>query len=531
VNLLDRIMKILLVSHVPDVWLVLIVAACLVVGYFLRKFLGEKKLASASARAAAIIADAQKRAQEVTRDATVQIKNELYEMRRDFGNETRDRKREQSLLEKRLVQKEENLEKKLELLEKKEEATANKEREVASRERAVKKKDEELDQILTEQKKKLQELAGLTVADAKKMLFNQLEGEVKRDSALHFKRIEDELREEADKRAKWILSQAIQRCAVDHVVESTVSVVHLPNDEMKGRIIGREGRNIRALENATGIDVIIDDTPEAVILSGYDPVRRETARISLERLINDGRIHPARIEEIVKKVEEEMAVSIREAGEQAALEAGVHGLHSEEVKLLGRLKYRTSFGQNQLQHSKEVAFLAGIMAAELGVNTEQAKRAALLHDIGKGVDHEVEGSHAKIGADLARRYGESPIIVNAVEAHHGEAEQTSWIAVLTQSADAVSAARPGARRETLETYIKRLEKLEQLADSFAGVEKAYAIQAGREIRIMVEPDKVSDAEAYQLARDIKKKVETELEYPGQIKVTVIRETRAVEYAK
>jgi len=504
---------------------------CAVAGYFLHRFVAEQRSRGAAKKAETLIADAQKRAQEITREATVQIKNELYEMRRDFENQTRDRKKELSALERRLIQKEENLEKKVDLLGKKEEETGKKERDVAAREKAVRKKDEQLDQVLNDQRKKLQELSGLTVADAKKMLFTQLEGEVKRESALQFKRLEDELREEADKKARRILSDAIQRCAVDHVVESTVSVVHLPNDEMKGRIIGREGRNIRALENATGIDVIIDDTPEAVILSGYDPIRREVARISLERLVSDGRIHPARIEEVVRKVEEEMAVSIREAGEQATLEVGVHGLHQEEIRLLGRLKYRTSFGQNQLQHSKEVAFLAGIMAAELGVNADQAKRAALLHDIGKGVDHEMEGAHAKIGADLAKKYGESPIIVNAIAAHHGEVEQSSVTAVLTQSADAVSAARPGARRETLETYIKRLEKLEHIADSFAGVEKAYAIQAGREIRIMVEPDKVTDAEAYQLARDITKKVESELEYPGQVKVTVIRETRAVEYAK
>lgn len=528
----SQILENLVALDRPVIILVVAVALCCVIGgYFLHRAVAERRSRGAAKRAETLIADAEKRAQQITREATVQIKNELYEMRRDFEHQTRDRKKELSALERRLIQKEENLEKKVDLLGKKEEETAKKEREVTGREKAVRKKDEQLDQVLGEQRKKLQELSGLTVAEAKKMLFTQLQAEVKRESALHFKRLEDELREEADKKAKRILSEAIQRCAVDHVVESTVSVVHLPNDEMKGRIIGREGRNIRALENATGIDVIIDDTPEAVILSGYDPIRREVARVSLERLVSDGRIHPARIEEVVAKVEEEMAVSVRDAGEQAALEVGVHGLHQEEIKLLGRLRYRTSFGQNQLQHSKEVAFLAGIMASELGVNADQAKRAALLHDIGKGVDHEMEGAHAKIGADLARKYGESPTIVNAIAAHHGEAEQGSVTAVLTQSADAVSAARPGARRETLETYIKRLEKLEHIADSFAGVEKAYAIQAGREIRIMVEPDKVTDAEAYQLARDITKKVESELEYPGQVKVTVIRETRAIEYAK
>jgi ribonuclease Y len=503
----------------------------LLVGYFLRKLLVERRLRADITKSKSIIADAEKRAQELTREATAEVKSELYEMRRDFENHTRERRRELGALERRLVQKEANLEKKLEVLEKREEAAASREREIASRRKAVKKRDEELDRLLGQQRKRLQELSGLTVEEAKRMLFAQLESEVKREAALHFKKVEDELKEDSDKKARKILSQAIQRCAVDHVVESTVSVVHLPNDEMKGRIIGREGRNIRALENATGIDVIIDDTPEAVILSGYDPIRREIARVSLERLVGDGRIHPARIEEIVGKVQEEMETSIKEAGEQAALEAAVHSLHPEEIRLLGRLKYRTSFGQNQLQHSKEVAFLAGIMASELDVNVDQARRAALLHDIGKGVDHEVEGSHAKIGAGLAKRYGESPIIVNAIEAHHGEAEQTSVVAVLTQSADAISAARPGARRETLETYIKRLEKLEGIADSFAGVEKAYAIQAGREIRIMVEPERVTDAEAYQLAREVTKKVESELEYPGQIKVTVIRETRAVEYAK
>jgi len=355
--------------------------------------------------------------------------------------------------------------------------------------------------------------------------------EVRRDSALRLKRIEDELVENAEKKAHWIIGEAVQRCAADHVADTTVSVVALPNDEMKGRIIGREGRNIRALESATGINIIIDDTPEAVILSGFDPVRREVARVALERLIVDGRIHPARIEEVVAKVNDEIQKNIKEMGEQACLEVDVHGLHPEIIKLVGRLHYRTSYGQNVLKHSKEVCHLAGIMAAELGVNVPMAKRAGLVHDIGKAVNHEVEGSHAVIGHDLAKRYGENPLIVNAVGSHHGEMPQEDVVAVLIQAADALSAARPGARRETVEAYIKRLEQLEAIADGFAGVEKSYAIQAGREIRIVVYPDKVSDAEAAQLSRDVARKLEAELVYPGQIKVTVVRETRAVETAK
>jgi ribonuclease Y len=362
-------------------------------------------------------------------------------------------------------------------------------------------------------------------------LLSQLEAEVKHEAALRLKRIEDETRETGEKKAKEIICSAIQRCASDYVVESTVSVVSLPNDEMKGRIIGREGRNIRALENATGIDIIVDDTPEAVILSGFEPIRREIARMALERLIADGRIHPARIEEVVAKVQEEMDAKIREEGENAALEAGVHGLHPEEIRLIGRLRYRTSYGQNVLQHSLEVSFLCGVMASELGLNAQQAKRAGFLHDIGKAVDHDQEGTHAALGAALLKKFNETDLIINAVESHHNDVTPTSLYGVLTQAGDALSAARPGARRETLQTYVKRLEKLEDIANNFVGVEKTYAIQAGREIRVMIEPEKLTDAEMAQLAREITKKIEAEMEYPGQIKVMCIRETRVVEYAK
>ena len=493
--------------------------------------IGKRRLSIAQQDAENIASNAQKEANSIIKEALLEIKDERLKMRTQFEKETWERKQEVLELEKRLIQREENLDKKVELLDKKETNLVGREKELASRDKKVAILREELQSSLDQQREKLQSLAGLTATEAKNVLFAQLEEQVKHEAALRLKKIEDEARETGEKKAKEIICSAIQRCAADYVVESTVSVVSLPTDEMKGRIIGREGRNIRALENATGIDIIVDDTPEAVILSGFDPIRREIARLSLERLITDGRIHPARIEEVVAKVQEEMDSTIREEGENAALETGVHGLHPEEVRLMGRLRYRTSYGQNVLQHSVEVAFICGIMASELGLNVKQAKRAGFLHDIGKAVDHEYEGTHAGIGAQLVRKFNESDIIINAVESHHNDVAPTSLLGVLTQAGDALSAARPGARRETIETYIKRLEKLEDIADSFVGVEKTYAIQAGREIRVMIEPEKLSDAEMAQLAREITKKVEQELEYPGQIKVMCIRETRAVEYAK
>jgi ribonuclease Y len=493
--------------------------------------IGKRRLSIAQQDAEKIASNAQKEANSIIKEALLEIKDERLKMRTQFEKETWERKQEVLELEKRLIQREENLDKKVELLDKKETNLVGREKELASRDKKVAALREELQTSLDQQRDKLQSLAGLTASEAKSVLFSQLEEQVKHESALRLKKIEDEARETGEKKAKEIICSAIQRCAADYVVESTVSVVSLPTDEMKGRIIGREGRNIRALENATGIDIIVDDTPEAVILSGFDPIRREIARLALERLITDGRIHPARIEEVVAKVQEEMDSTIREEGENAALETGVHGLHPEEVRLMGRLRYRTSYGQNVLQHSVEVAFICGIMASELGLNVKQAKRAGFLHDIGKAVDHEYEGTHAGIGAQLVKKFNESDIIINAVESHHNDVAPTSLLGVLTQAGDALSAARPGARRETIETYIKRLEKLEDIADSFVGVDKTYAIQAGREIRVMIEPEKLTDAEMAQLAREITKKVEQELEYPGQIKVMCIRETRAVEYAK
>jgi ribonuclease Y len=503
----------------------------MVLGFAVWLLLGRRRLSSAGKAAERITANAQKEANSIIKEGLLEIKDERLKMRTQFEKETWERKQEVLELEKRLIQREENLDKKVELLERKENNLVAREKDLSARDKNVNKMRDEFQSLIEQQREKLQNLSGLTAADARKLLLSQLEEQVKHEAALRIKRIEDETREVAEKKAKEIICTAIQRCAADYVVESTVSVVSLPNDEMKGRIIGREGRNIRALENATGIDIIVDDTPEAVILSGFDPIRREIARISLERLIADGRIHPARIEEVVAKVQEEMETTIREEGENAALETGVHGLHPEEVRLMGRLRYRTSYGQNVLQHSKEVAFICGTMAAELGLNVQQAKRAGFVHDIGKALDHEVEGTHACIGAQLAKKFNESDIIVNAIEAHHNDVSPNSLIAVLTQASDAVSAARPGARRETLETYVKRLEKLEHIADSFVGVEKTYAIQAGREIRVIIEPEKLNDAEMTQLARDITKKIEQELEYPGQIKIICIRETRAVEYAK
>ncbi|NOX97067.1 MAG: ribonuclease Y [Nitrospirae bacterium] len=503
----------------------------LVIGYLSRKFLAGRKLARAEALAKKTIAEAEKEAEARKREVSLEAKEELYRIRAKFEEETRERRQELLRLEKRLGERGANLERKVDFLEKKEREIAGRGRELTARQKLLGEREQELQALLNEEKEKLQRISGLNREEARKLLLKKMEDDVRQDAAIMIRRIEQETKETAEKKAREIITLAIQRCAADQVTESTVTVVSLPGDEMKGRIIGREGRNIRALEMATGINVIIDDTPEAVTLSGFDPVRREIARIALERLITDGRIHPARIEEVVEKVRQEMDVSIREIGEQAAFEAGVHGLHPEEIKLLGRLKYRTSYGQNVLQHSKEVAYLAGIMSSELGVDAKIAKRAGFLHDLGKAVDHEVEGAHARIGADLAKRYGESPPVIQAIVSHHGEEEPDTILAVLIQAADAVSASRPGARRETLETYVQRLEKLEKIADSFQGVEKAYAIQAGREIRVMVEPDRIGDAEAASLARDLSKKIEEQMEYPGQIKVTVIRETRAVDYAK
>jgi len=516
------------------IWYVAVVGVSLtagLVGALVRRFVAERGIRIAEERTDRILSDASKDAQAIVKEAELKSKEEVLKMRSEFEEEAHERRRELNSLERRLAKKEENLDKKVDVLEKKDTELVSREREVLIREKVVKRKSQELAEILEQERNKLETISRMSIEEAKQMLCSQLEEEVKRECALRLKRHEDELRRTCDKRAHWLLAEAIQRCAAEHVADTTVSVVHLPNDEMKGRIIGREGRNIRAFENTTGIDIIVDDTPEAVILSGYDPIRREIARVSLERLVVDGRIHPARIEEVVAKVFEEMEVTLREAGEQAALDVDIHSLPAEAIRLIGRLKYRTSYGQNVLQHSVETAQMAGVVAAELGINVREAKRAAFLHDIGKAVDHEVEGSHAEIGAELARKFGEPDTVCHAIAAHHGEVPPNSVIAVLTQAVDAVSAGRPGARRETLETYIKRLEMLEEVANSFAGVDKSYAIQAGRELRIIVEPDKLNDVEAHQLARDISTKVESELEYPGQIKVTVIRETRAIEYAK
>ena len=495
-----------------------------VAGYFVRRALAEAKISSAEEAAKKVIEDAEKTAEAKKREAVLEAKEEVLKLRNDVEKENRDRRSELQRQERRLVQKEESLDRKIDGIERKEETLTKKENDIENIKISVQ-------ELHAKQLAELERLSGLTSEEARELLLRNIEEEIKHESAMLIKEIENQAKEEGEKRAKNIISQAIQRCAADHVAETTVTVVALPNDEMKGRIIGREGRNIRTLETLTGIDLIIDDTPEAVILSGFDPIRREVARVALEKLILDGRIHPARIEEMVEKAQKEVDTQLREAGEQATFDTGVHGIHPELVKLLGRLKFRTSYGQNVLKHSIEVSHLAGLMAAELGVDVTLAKRAGLLHDLGKAVDHEVEGPHVVIGADLCRKYKESVEVINAVVAHHGDEEPKTVEAVLVQAADAVSAARPGARRETLESYIKRLEKLESIANSFEGVEKSFAIQAGREVRVMVKPEKLDDLASVRMVRDIVKKIEEELEYPGQIKVVVIRETRAVEYAK
>lgn len=489
------------------------------------------KLANAERESALMLESARREADTVRKEAEIKAKDVVFQAKDEWENEARELRRELQNQEKRLVQKEENLDRKGEQVEARDQELQRREQQTAEREKTLQERNVEIDRLVAEQRSKLEEVAGLTAEEAKRQLVEAMESEARHDAAKRIRQVEDEAREVADKKAKNIISLAIQRYAGDYVAEKTVSAVPLPNDEMKGRIIGREGRNIRAIEAATGIDLIIDDTPEAVIISGFNPVRREVARLSLERLITDGRIHPSRIEEIVKKAEQDVDNSIREAGEQATFDVGVHGIHPEIVKLIGRLKYRTSYGQNVLQHSLEVAFLCGIMAEELGLNVKQAKRAGLLHDLGKAVDHEVEGSHALIGADLARKYGEHPKVVHAIAAHHEEEKPDSILANLVQAADALSGARPGARREMLETYVKRLQDLERIGSSFGGVTSCYAIQAGREIRVMVSSEEVSDDYSHILARDIAKQIENQMTYPGQIKVNVIRETRAVEYAR
>lgn len=500
------------------------------IGYVSRKKVEESNIESGRKTAESIIADAKKDAENQRKEAELESKDIVFQGKMEFEKNTQERRKELQALEKRVQQKEENLDKKFESIDRKESELLKREKNIGVQEKKVKDTEAELERLVADQKNRLESLAGMSGEEAKRILIENMENEAKLEAGKHLKRIEEETRAEADKKSKEIIALAIQRYSGEYVAERTVSVVNLPNDEMKGRIIGREGRNIRAIEAATGIDIIIDDTPEAVILSGHNPVRREIAKISLERLITDGRIHPSRIEEIVSKVESEVTQAIMEAGERAIFDTGLHGIHKEIQKLIGRLKFRTSYAQNVFSHSMEVAFICGIMASELGLPTKIARRAGLLHDIGKAVDHEVEGPHAAIGAEIAKKYGEAPKIVAAIAQHHDDGPE-SILGVLVQAADTLSAARPGARKEMLETYVKRLDDLEKIAKSFSGVEKSYALQAGREIRVIVENQAITDEAAVVLSKDIARKIEKELSYPGQIKVTVIRESRAIDYAK
>ena len=503
---------------------VVLCAVFFAAGILYRKKVAEKQIGSAEEEAKRIINEAIKGGENKKREMLLEAKEEIHKSRSEYEREVKERRAEVSKQERRLQQKEEALDKKIDLHEKKED-------ELAKRIAAIDKKQEEVESLKRSQMEVLEKISGLTQEEAKAYILKGVEENVRHETAMKIKEIEAQMKEEADQTAREIIATAIQRCAADHAAETTVSVVPLPNDEMKGRIIGREGRNIRTLETITGVDLIIDDTPEAITVSSFDPVRREVARLALEKLIADGRIHPTRIEDMVEKARREVDHTIKVEGERATFETGVHNLHPELIKLLGRQKYRTSYGQNVLNHSIEVAYIAGLMASELGVDVTLAKRAGLLHDLGKSVDHEMEGSHVQLGVELAKKYKENPVVINAIEAHHGDVEPQTVIACLVQAADAISAARPGARRENVENYIRRLEKLEELTNSFPGVEKAYAIQAGREVRVMVKPEEVTEDNMILLAHDLAKKIESELEYPGQIKVNVIRETKAVEYAK
>ena len=512
-------------------WIIVLIVVAIVVALIsafiatqVRKNVVEKKIGSAEGKAREIIDEAIKSAEAKKKEALLEAKEENLKAKNELDKEIKERRAEVQRYEKRVLNKEEAIERKSESLEKKENGLKNKEEKLAEAQTKV-------DELSEKRVQELERISGLTSEQAKEYLLKTVEEEVKIETAKLVKELESQAKEEADKKAKEIVVNDIQKCATDHVSETTISVVSLPNDEMKGRIIGREGRNIRTLESLTGVDLIIDDTPEAVVLSGFDPIRREIARIALEKLIVDGRIQPTRIEEMVNKARKEVETMIREEGEAATLEVGVHGIHPELVKLLGKMKFRTSYGQNALKHSIEVAHLSGLLAAEMGLDVRIAKRAGLLHDIGKAVDHEMEGTHIQLGVDLCRKYKESAVVINAVEAHHGDVEPENLIACIVQAADAISAARPGARRETLETYTNRLKQLEDITNSFEGVDKSFAIQAGREIRVMVIPEKVTDADMVLMARDISKQIEAELEYPGQIKVNVVRESRAIDYAK